>query len=295
MRTGEQAGTETLNLPGQVFGASQQMARVAFHVPWAKKTYRMHLDCPAIAAVIHPGQFFMVKIPGMTDPLLGRPFAVLDVGKDAEGEPRFVDFGYVVVGKMTSRLAELVVGDQVEVWGPLGNGFPVAPAGRTVCVAGGIGQTPFMAVAKEALGSGHYGREVPPAMRQITLCYGVRSTEYLAGLTDFEGAGVELKVATDDGSYGHRGFVTDLLKAELAKGDVAAVYCCGPEPMMKAVSKVMASTSVPCWVSLESPMACGFGACFSCVTKVIQEDGTWDYRRVCVEGPVFRSCEIEWD
>jgi dihydroorotate dehydrogenase electron transfer subunit len=218
---------------------------------------------------------------------------------DAAGGPQGIDFGYVVVGKMTSLFEQLKPGNAVEVWGPLGNGFPLPPSGHLVIVAGGIGQTPFLAVIREALRRRLYGapaRTLVLAPSRITLCYGVRSKEFLAGVEEFESEGIDVRIATDDGSVGHHGFVTDLLKQLLAEPiPPVAVYCCGPEPMMHAVSKLTAESKTPCWLSLETPMACGFGACFSCVTKVRQEDGTWDYKRVCVEGPVFPAEQLVLD
>ena len=124
--------------------------------------------------------------------------------------------------------------------------------------------------------------------RKVTCCYGVRSADYLAGLDDFSLPGLEMRLATDDGTRGHHGFVTDLLAESLAGSDRPdCVYCCGPEPMMHAAARLCSAAGVPCWLSLESPMACGFGACFSCVTAVRMDNGDWDYRRTCVEGPVF--------
>jgi dihydroorotate dehydrogenase electron transfer subunit len=100
--------------------------------------------------------------------------------------------------------------------------------------------------------------------------------------------GLDLQIATDDGSFGHHGFVTELLQNAIqSETPPDKVFCCGPEPMMEAVQKICLKEKVPCWLSLESPMACGFGACFSCVVPVRQSDGSWDYKRSCVEGPVF--------
>lgn len=280
-----------LDLPGVVTAAVQESATVVEHELMARNTWRMRLSCPAIATQILPGQFFMIRIPGRSDPLLGRPFALYDVYTDADGTPQGLDFGYVVVGKMTSVLESLSVGSRVEMWGPLGNGFPLPPTGHLVIAAGGIGQTPFLAVVREALKRrtyGNPGRTITASPTRITLCYGVRSAEYLAGVEEFQAEGIDVRVSTDDGSVGHRGFVTDVLKNVFAESpNAAALYCCGPEPMMQAVNRVAASVQIPTWLSLETPMACGFGACFSCVTKIRQDDGTWDYRRVCVEGPVF--------
>lgn len=293
------AAVPDLCLPGLVRNAVQCRATVVEHELMARNTWRMRLHCPEIARQILPGQFFMVRLPGRSDPLLGRPFALYDVYGDSSGQAQGIDFGYVVVGKMTALFESLGPGDDVEVWGPLGNGFPVPPAGHLVIVAGGIGQTPFLAVIREALRRRAYGqppRELGQTPSRITLCYGVRSEEYLAGVAEFANEGIDVRIATDDGSVGHHGFVTDLLKRLIAEpAPPAAVYCCGPEPMMHAVSKITVSAGVPCWLSLETPMACGFGACFSCVTKVLQDDGSWDYRRVCVEGPVFPAGQLVFD
>lgn len=285
-----------LCLPGLVRTAVQCRATVVEHEQMARNTWRLRLECPDIAKQILPGQFFMVRLPGRSDPLLGRPFALYDIYKNEAGEPRGIDFGYVVVGKMTTQLESLAPGDDVELWGPLGNGFPAPLSGHLVIVAGGIGQTPFLAVIREALRRHVYGqppRELAHVPSRITLCYGVRSSEYLAGVEEFQREGIDVRIATDDGSVGHHGFVTDLLKQLLVEPSPPdIVYCCGPEPLMHAVAKLTDAADVPCLLSLETPMACGFGACFSCVTKVKQDDGTWDYRRVCVEGPVFPARQL---
>jgi dihydroorotate dehydrogenase electron transfer subunit len=269
----------------------------------AQQTYRLRIECPDIARRIVPGQFFMLKPAGAVDPLLGRPFALYDVYRDAAGRPIGFDFGYHVIGKLTGLMSRWQGGETVVLWGPLGNGFPVPPEGPLVCVGGGIGYTPFLAVAREAAGVASYGdrsrrtarREPrPPAVNdssRITLLYGVRTRALRANLADFDGLpGFQTRIATDDGTEGHHGFVTDLLRDELTNQPAATVYCCGPEPMMAAVAKMCREFSAACWLSLESPMACGFGACFSCVTKVVTDEPPgWDYRRTCVEGPVFRS------
>jgi dihydroorotate dehydrogenase electron transfer subunit len=163
-------------------------------------------------------------------------------------------------------------------------------------VAGGIGQTPFMALAREYLGKqayGNTGRQVSPAPR-VTLCYGARTKDYLAGIDDFAALGVDVRCSTDDGSFGHHGFVTQLAQQALQESPAARVVCCGPELMMAAMAKIAAHAGAPCQVSLETPMACGIGICFSCVAKVRDEQGDWDYRRTCVEGPVFEATAIDW-
>lgn len=264
----------------------------------ARDTWRLRLECPELARRVVPGQFVMIRMPGTDDPLLGRPLALYDTVLDDSGDPLGIDIVHLVVGKMTGRLARLRQLDTVELWGPLGNGFPVRPCEHLVMVAGGIGQTPFVALAREYLGLREFGetpRNVPKSAK-VTLCYGARTRDYLAGVSDFTSLGVDVRLATDDGSHGHAGLVTELLEQVLDESTAGVrVVCCGPEKMMQAVAELTARRQVPCEVSLETPMACGIGICFSCVAKVRTEDAAgegWDYRRTCVEGPVFDAGQI---
>jgi len=268
------------------------------NVRLARDTYRVRFACPTIAQRIVPGQFVMLRLADCDDPLLGRPLALYDTIDGPDGRPESIDVVYLVVGKMTSRLARCTPGQELEVWGPLGNGFAPRAASHVIMVAGGIGQTPFVAVAREALGLRQYGdprRQMPQAER-VTFCYGVRSAEYLAGIDDFRSQGVDLKLSTDDGSAGHHGFVTQLLAEVLANESPkdCRVLCCGPEKMMEAVAHLTAKAGFGCELSLETPMACGLGICFSCVARVRDESGNWDYRRTCVEGPIFDAAAIEF-
>lgn len=286
----------SLELPGQVMQAVETSATIVSQEQIAPHTYRMRLECPEVARQIRPGQFFMLRSLHEADPLLGRPFALLDIVRDASGAITGLDFGYHVVGKFTGWLERATAGTRLGIWGPLGNGFAPVNSGHLAIVAGGIGQTPFVAVVRELLGLEQYGnpsREKPSEPVAITVCYGARTQAALAGLDWFTLPGVDLKIATDDGSRGHRGFVTELLQ-QLVAGPhpPTTVYCCGPEPMMRAVSQITVPAGIPGWLSLETPMACGFGACFSCVARIRQPDGTWDYRRTCVEGPVFPAGDV---
>jgi dihydroorotate dehydrogenase electron transfer subunit len=238
----------------------------------------------------------MVRLENPNDPLLGRPLALYRVADDDTGEPTFVDVVYLVLGRMTKQLAKLRQGAAIKVWGPLGNGFPLIDAEHLVMVAGGIGQTPFLAVAQEYLGARNFGRPAGAGERRATLCYGVRRASLVAGDDDFRTAGIDLRLASDDGSVGHHGLVTDLLREVLAEqtSPPPVVLTCGPEPMMHAVADICAASGVTCYASLETPMACGLGICFSCVAPMVEPDGGWDYRRTCVEGPVFDATQIAW-
>jgi dihydroorotate dehydrogenase electron transfer subunit len=278
--------------------ACQSRVRVLENVRLARDTYRIRLACPEIAARIVPGQFVMLRLADVHDPLLGRPLALYDTVLDAAGRPTAIDIVYLALGKMTRRLTAFRPDQELDLWGPLGNGFPPRPTEHLIMVAGGIGQTPFLALGQEYLGRRQYGqppRRVPPASR-VTLCYGVRNADYVAGLPDFVAAGCDVRLSSDDGTIGQPGFVTELLRGVLAEtaGDDRLVVCCGPEPMMEAVAEICHAVAAPCLVSLETPMACGIGICFSCVTKVRQPDGSWDYKRTCVEGPIFDAAQIEW-
>lgn len=273
----------------------QGAVTVIENVRLACDTYRIRFGCPEIARRIVPGQFVMLRLAGYNDPLLGRPLALYDV---VGGEsPSAIDIVYLVVGKMTGLLTTLRPGAPLEVWGPLGNGFPPEPAEHLLMVAGGIGQTPFFALGREYLGRQTFGdppRQVPKA-RKVTLCYGARRQEYLAGVEDFERLGVEVRVSTDDGSAGHRGLVTELIRPVVEQSPwPCRIVACGPEPMLAATARTAKELNVPCQVSLESPMACGIGACFSCVTKIRDAAGGWDYRRTCVEGPIFDAEDVEF-
>ena len=267
----------------------QRTATVIENVALAERTFRIRLAVPEIAAAIRPGQFVMLRLPNTTDPLLGRPFALYDTVIERT-KPVSIDIVYLVVGKMTALLAEVRPGEQIEAWGPLGNGFlDLGDANQATFVAGGIGQTPFLAYARELLGQRGYGTRLPRrSVEKISLYYGVRSESLAACVSDFQYAGVEMHLSSDDGSVGFRGFVTQLLARDNPPGPWIG---CGPEPMLHALMKLAAERKVSCHVSLETPMACGFGVCFSCVTKVKTANG-WDYKRVCIDGPVFQSTQL---
>jgi dihydroorotate dehydrogenase electron transfer subunit len=261
----------------------------------AQKTFLLRLDAPALAREIRPGQFLMLRLLGSTDPLLGRPFALYDTVLNSNGEPLAVDIVYLVVGKLTGLLAAVQPGETVDVWGPLGNGFPeLSGVEHVALVAGGIGQTPFLAYVRDLLGTRGYGGHAPKKHCQcVSLYYGVRTSELIAGVDDFKAAGAGIHLATDDGTVGYRGFVTQLLEQHLGGAGLRHLIGCGPETMLRALAELAQRHGLPCHLSLESPMACGVGICFSCVAR-IRTAGGWDYRRVCVEGPVFDAATVDW-
>lgn len=258
----------------------------------ATKTIRLRVRAPEISQSVAPGQFLMIRMAGFDDPLIGRALAMYRAPSPDE-----IEVVYVVKGKLTTRLAKIQPGQNVEVWGPLGNGFPTEPCDHLIMAAGGIGQTPFLALGAEAIGTTSFGNRPSGYAKRVTLIYGVRSADLVAGEEDFRATGIELDLCTDDGSRGTQARVPDRLNDLLSQRDTSQkvrVVCCGPEIMMEKTAEVCAQQGVACQVSLETPMACGIGICFSCVAKIVQPDGQWDYKRTCVEGPVFDAEKVVW-
>ena len=262
-----------------------------------ENTFRLRFVAPELIPHLQPGQFLMLRLANTDDPLLGRPLAVYH----ADATSGVVEVVWLVVGKMTERLSQLPVGTPLQAWGPLGKGFALPECDHLVMVAGGIGQTPFYMLAEETLGlrtfAGHNGR-----VKKATLLFGARNKNRLACLDEFRDLGVDVQVATEDGSEGTRGFVTELIAPAIARAELPRVViaCCGPHTMLHAAFQIAQSLGqLPCYVSLESPMACGLGLCYSCVVKYRNELGTPDdepdYVRTCVDGPVFDAYRLVWD
>jgi dihydroorotate dehydrogenase electron transfer subunit len=237
------------------------------------------LRAPQIAACAQPGQFVHVRISSVsTCPLLRRPFSVAGVNL-AAGTLRIL---VRAVGRGTEMLSGLLPGTELAVLGPLGRGFPDLPKEReTVLVAGGVGLAPllFFATSRgEACRRALYGAETAGGLV----------------LTDELGAEcAELMLATDDGSEGHHGFVTDLLPAALEGLAEPVVLACGPRPMMAAAARLCMSRALDCYVSFESWLGCGIGACLGCVIPAAGSQRR--YVRVCRDGPVFPAEQVDWD
>jgi NAD(P)H-flavin reductase len=221
-----------------------------------------------------PGQFYMLSAAerwGGGDgkrPFLPRAFSVLRAPSDTDQ----LQFLIEDVGPGTNRLCELSGGDELLLVGPLGIGFTAPRDGRRpLLVGGGVGIAP-LAIWRDELGS------ASPAL------LGFRDAPHAEGARLLAGA----QVATDDGTVGHHGLVTELLVRELGDDAHAEVYACGPPPMLEAVRALCAEREVPAQLALESGMACGFGACFGCVVRT--RDG---YLRLCVDGPVLDAERLE--
>lgn len=236
--------------------------------------YLLKFSAPDIAAEANPGQFLQIRVTQEHSPLLRRPFSIFDVqGND-------VYILYKVVGKGTELLRRNKSGDELEVVGPLGNSFKIpSPTDLAFLIGGGIGIAPLKFLAEE----------LTRQNVETLIFYGARNAEQLVGVNLFDDLRIEL--ATDDGSgkFCFAGCVTDLFQAYIQNLDTenTVVYACGPFPMMEVVSILAKEHSIPCQLSLEEKMACGFGACLGCVVETVN-----GYKRVCVEGPVFDRDEL---
>jgi dihydroorotate dehydrogenase electron transfer subunit len=251
--------------------------------------FLMEFTAPEMSAVMTPGQFFMLGMPG-SEILLRRPFSVCGLpGTFRDGAAGAVQVLYKVVGRGTRHMAGLKEDAALTILGPLGNGFslPADRSARPVLVAGGIGAAPFPALIAEL------DRRNGPAP---ILYYGAATAEELPLLEWFQERCEQVVITTDDGSLGNHGLVTGPLESFLARGATGPkeIYACGPEPMLQAVRSLALSGQIPCQLSLEAHMACGFGVCIGCVVPTHGKDGRQAYERVCAEGPVMRAERLAW-
>lgn len=255
--------------------------------------YRITLAAPFIAQKARPGQFLHVRCGITQDPLLRRPISIHALYRQA-GE---VVLLYRVAGRGTALLAEHRVGDMVSIIGPLGHGFTM-PKGneKVIVVSGGIGIAPLYCFLQELSVLGI----------KATVFQGAATAELIFMENEIKDLGHSVVLATDDGTKGFHGNVTSLfdgflqnnikLEGTAQEPDSAGrIFACGPPAMLKRLSEIAAKRGILCEVSLEERMGCGVGACLSCACKIKNEDGGFDYQRVCVEGPVFASGEVVWE
>lgn len=222
---------------------------------------------------LRAGQFLHVKCGA--EHLLRRPISVCLAQADEPVD--LVRIVFEVRGEGTAWLSRRKAGDRLSVLAPLGNGFECGEKDRLLLVGGGIGVPPLLGVAAQ-LGE------------KAIAMLGFRNKDAVILEEDFQAAGAKTFIATDDGSYGHHGLVTDLCQEQ----DFDCVMACGPAPMLKAVTALAEQRGVPCYVSLEERMACGIGACLGCAVALNKEDGTQYFGHVCKDGPVFESHRVAW-
>lgn len=257
-----------------------ERARLISNESVGPRLHVMRLEAPIIARAIKPGQFVHMKVPGLEAHVLRRPFSVY--ARDCESGT--LDILYQEVGSVTSCMPSIDEG-AFELIGPIGNTWSPDCA-RALIVGGGVGAAPVFMLTEHLLESGC----------NVDVVLGAQTRDALVCKDRYEKLlDREPLCATDDGTYGRAGFCTSLVEERLEGGclvdggsyDYVAV--CGPEPLMKIVAKLASDHAVRCEVSMEKRMACGVGACLSCVV-----DTVGGKRRSCVDGPIFEANEVVW-
>ncbi len=237
----------------------------------------------AVAHTARAGQFVMMKAGRSAEPPLRRPFSIMDVAPEQDSFRLFVK----AIGAGTRGLTDMAVGDTALCLGPLGRPFTVPPPGtEALLVAGGYGIAPLLLFSREL-----ERRQLAPR-----LFYGGRTESELALRTSVEALRFPWHLATDDGSFGEQGRVTEPLERYLdACQRPAALFACGPHPMLRAVATIAARRGLKAEVSLDPWMGCGFGVCLSCVVRIRRPgEERGKYRCACTDGPVFDAQEVVW-
>ncbi len=233
---------------------------------------------PKIAEKAKPGQFIHLKIANLADKILRRPFSICNVSEQGT-----VTILYKVVGAGTEALSKLQVGTICNLLGPLGNPFTVPKDDVIpIIVAGGYGSAATYILAQKSKNKGY-------------ILLGARSRKDLVFVKEFQKVGCDVRTATEDGSMGYEGLVTDLIPKVIEENPnkKVKVFACGPTGMLMAVGKICNDIDVNCELSLDHLMCCGVGACFACVVKVKADNADgWRYARTCNEGPIFDAKDV---
>lgn len=239
---------------------------------------RMTLGAETIAGECCPGQFVHLRVTSSIDPLLRRPFSIHRADPDAG----VFEVLYRVIGRGTELMSRMKPEETIDAMGPLGNGFLLGGGfSEAVVVAGGMGSAPVFFLIDALLTMG----------KSVVFLWGARREEEFFRIEELRSRGVEVRLATDDGSKGHCGFVTELLETHLTAlddGTPRTGFACGPEPMLACVQRITRRTSFPWQASLEERMACGVGVCQGCAVRMRPES----FRMVCSDGPVFDLREV---
>lgn len=246
--------------------------KVVSNQKYSADYYYLVLAPPVTLPSMHPGQFVQVLITGSQPTYLRRPISVYEV------DPVNNTFSLLIkkLGAGTRHLSQIQAGDMLNVVYPLGNSFTIPSAGSVLLVGGGVGMAPMLMLASQ----------IDHANSKVDIIIGGRTAEDIIAPEKFQQYG-SLHITTNDGTLGEQGFVTQhsILAEGVAKYN--RIYACGPDAMMKAVARLAVKDNVPCEVSLENLMACGFGACLCCIAET-----TTGNKTTCVEGPVFNINDL---
>ncbi len=257
-------------------------ARVLEREEVADGYFSLLLEERRLAREAFPGQFLHIRITDNAVPFLRRPFSIAGTFP-GEGLSRVI---FRLSGEGTKILSRIRSGDALDCLGPLGNGFkPSEDLQPSVLVGGGIGVAPLLFLAKT----------LEKSRKKVILYYGVSRAAELLPVQKFLPPGVDVNLATDDGSGGFRGFVTDLLQSHLQTGFLPGeIFACGPRPMLQNLAEMYRGKEISMQFSLEEMMACGIGACLGCSIEVQNGEKETVYKRVCRDGPVFNFFEVVW-
>jgi dihydroorotate dehydrogenase electron transfer subunit len=239
------------------------------------------LAAQGIAQQARPGQFVHIRLGDSHEPLLRRPFSIHKVNGST------LEILYQVVGQGTAAFSRKKAGEYLDIIGPLGNGFGLLSSRPNILiVAGGMGVAPLVFFAKGLAQNTKHKTQTPNKV-----LIGATTKVQILCEKDFIDSGYSVKIATDDGSRGFKGYVSELLKQELLTMDyrLSAIYACGPKQMLKEVAAIGCKYDIPAQISLEEHMACGVGACLGCAVNT-----RGGFKCVCKEGPVFDAAQIIW-
>ncbi|SMB92602.1 dihydroorotate dehydrogenase electron transfer subunit [Desulfonispora thiosulfatigenes DSM 11270] len=251
-------------------------AKVINQVKIAKDQFVLRLYCPDIVLAAKPGQFITLKIH--EQPLLRRPFSIHYIDK----EKGYLEIFYQVVGRTTKDLSNLSEDADVSLLGPLGNGFTLKENSKALLIGGGLGQAPLRFLATE----------LKLLNTEVEVLLGARHEEGLKNLECFMDQTGNIHCATEDGSKGVKGFVTEVLPDIIKEFKPDIIYTCGPIPMLKAIKEIATKSQILCQISLEKTMACGIGVCLGCTCKSKNDE---KYPKVCIDGPVFWAEGVDID
>jgi dihydroorotate dehydrogenase electron transfer subunit len=259
----------------------QEKTRVLWNKELTPSCYRIGFKCNKYSSA-KPGQFIMLRFADQINPLLRRPFSIHRlISKD--GAIEGIEVLYKVVGKCTKKLSMCVEGDIINIVGPLGNAFITSDNYNNVfIVAGGVGVAPMLFLASYL--------QKNTDISKCTVFLGSRSKHDLLCKDDFLRLGMKVLFATEDGSAGRKGLVTDILETSIKENHPDIIYGCGPTAMLKSLALISEMHSIPCRVSIETIMACGIGACLGCAVE--SKKTPEKYLHVCLDGPVFDAKAI---
>ena len=284
----------------------QKKTRIVSNVQVTSDCWRLAVEgATEIADISRPGQFINLRISEAMDPLFRRPFSIFRTIPLARGE-KGLEIVYKVVGRGTRKMTGLLPGEEVDMIGPCGNGFSLEGGKKShVLLGGGVGTAALYMLGEQIVRN-------QEANTNLHVFLGANTKGSMILIDEFQNLKKDLKISTDDGTFGYRGMVTELFKSSMEKSEIpseSAVYACGPEPMYRELRSLLEKYRFSAQVSIERRMACGMGVCLSCICKVrkgevekyrslpkshiqFSEQDDYGYALTCWDGPVFHLEEV---